>query len=253
MASADRIALYPPVAIIQNLPRFFEHRGLVLAARERVGVGMRAGAGADDAPPTPPALPDSDTIVSNMTQFFYERVDARRLVPRGARDHVIVIVLNSDGKYAQNGPALRMLLSTLGNERVVEEGRLDELFIIAEENFFQKKNLTDIIREFTASSARALDEDGRKSYFSAYPYHIFSLVVPDHESVPPHRVMSAEEVAALLRDQRKLLRDLATIYANDPPVIWCGGREGQVVEITRMSETAGQAIYYRRIVRAPLQ
>ena len=77
--------------------------------------------------------------------------------------------------------------------------------------------------------------------------------MPDHESVPPHRVMSAEEVAALLRDQRKLLRDLATIYANDPPVIWCGGREGQVVEITRMSETAGQAIYYRRIVRAPLQ
>lgn len=245
MASADRIALYPPVAIIQNLPRFFEHRGLALAARERVV--------ADGAAPPAPALPDSDTIVSNMTQFFYERVDARRLVPRGARDHVIVIVLNSDGKYAQNGPALQMLLSTISNERVVEEGRLDELFIIAEENFFQKKNLTDIIRKFTSISARAVDEEGRKSYFSAYPYHIFSLVVPDHESVPAHRVMAPEEVATMLRDQRKLRSDLAMIYANDPPVIWCGGREGQVVEITRMSETAGQAIVYRRIVRAPLQ
>ena len=238
MASADRISLYPPVAIIRNLPQFFEHRGLELAAQ--------AGAAA-------PALPDSDTIVSNMNQFFYERVDARRIEPRGKRDHVIVVVLNSDGKYAQQGPQLRMLLSTIENERVVQEGRLDELFIIAEENFFQRKNLTDIIREFAVKAAHSVDEEGRKSYFSAYPYHVFSLVVPDHESVPAHRVMTAEQVANLLRDQRKHLLDLAKIYVNDPPVIWCGGREGQVVEITRMSETAGQAVYYRRIVRAPLQ
>jgi DNA-directed RNA polymerase subunit H len=61
--------------------------------------------------------------------------------------------------------------------------------------------------------------------------------------------MGADETAALLAREYLSHADLPLILADDPPVVWCGGREGQVVEITRDSETAGEAIYYRRIER----
>jgi DNA-directed RNA polymerase subunit H (RpoH/RPB5) len=64
--------------------------------------------------------------------------------------------------------------------------------------------------------------------------------------------MSPEEVETLFRRGHIVRSDLATILSNDAPIIWNGGREGQVVEITRDSQTAGTALYYRRIERAPI-
>ena len=240
---------YPPVAIINVIPKFFEYRGISLAARERIGAASAAGAAA--ATPALAAIPSSDTIISNMGQFHYERIDGRLNTPRGARDWVIVLVLSANGKYCQNGPALRSLLSSIENERVVKEGRLDELFIFAEEAFFTKKNLTDILHEFSSNAPRGVDPAGRASYFTACPYYILATVVPEHKSVPIHRIMTGREVSELLEGGLMKVTALPKILDNDPPIIWCGGREGQVVEVERMSETTGQvAPYYHRIVRA---
>ena len=76
--------------------------------------------------------------------------------------------------------------------------------------------------------------------------------MPDHVSVQPHRVMAAGEVAEHLRVLRLARSDLPVILSDDPPVVWAGGREGQVVEITRDSQTALMSYYYRRIERAAI-
>jgi len=241
-------APYPPTVVVAMLAKFFEYRGLKLAARADEN-DVAADAAANAA-----VLPDRDRIINDMGQFGYVRLDAIRTIPRGTRDRVIAIVIGNDSKYAQNGPVLRTLLSGIDNERVSKEKRLDELLIIAEEEFFGKKNIMDVVREFVKSigAGRGLDEAGRTCFCNAYPYHIFSMEIPKHLSVPKHRLMSAAEVDDMLASQRKQLRDLPSIYANDPPVIWCGGREGQVVEIERNSEVATVAMYYRRIVARPL-
>jgi DNA-directed RNA polymerase subunit H (RpoH/RPB5) len=231
---------YPPVAIISVLPKFFEYRGITLAARERVGAAAAAAA----------AIPSADAIISNMGQFHYERIDGRLNTPRGSRDWVIVLILSASGKYSQNGPALRSLLLGIENERVVKEGRLDELFIFAEEAFFTKKNLTDVLGEFSRNAARGVDPAGRASYFTACYYHILVTVIPEHKSVPPHRIMTPAEVSQLLEEGLIKITSLPKILDNDPPIIWCGGREGQIVEVEHPSETAGQVVpYYHRIVR----
>ena len=240
---------YAPSVVINNLAAFFAHIGVEIVARERAGAAA-------------PAAPDPDTIIGEMAMNHYVRIDGRRRQAadgadtphaRGRRDGVVALVLGP-GKYSQNGPELRKLLAGVESERMAQEGRLDEVFIFApDKSFFAKKNLTDVLQEFITLASRDADREGRAPFFSAYPYSLLVMVIPDHKSVPKHRIMTDDEVKKLLAEQRKTLDDLPVIPATDPPVVWCGGRVGQVVEISRASETAGELTpYYRRIVRAKL-
>jgi DNA-directed RNA polymerase subunit H (RpoH/RPB5) len=54
----------------------------------------------------------------------------------------------------------------------------------------------------------------------------------------------------MLARERLERSDLPVILTTDPPIVWNRGREGQVVEITRDSQTSGTALYYRRVERS---
>jgi DNA-directed RNA polymerase subunit H (RpoH/RPB5) len=230
------LQVYPPIVVVRNLiGGFFRYRGLALAPR---GLSREAALRAFS----------DDEVIGDMEQFSYVRLDAKRIgPPRGGRDWVVVLVLSANGKYARHGPDLRLLLNGVEAERATKEGRLDELIVVAEEDFFRKKNLTDVVRELQGKQAGGDDRLGTAPFYSAHPYHNFALVVPEHRSVFPHRLMEPAEVDALLRRELLARSDLPVVYASDPPIVWNGGREGQVVEITRASQTAAEAIYYRRI------
>jgi DNA-directed RNA polymerase subunit H len=189
-----------------------------------------------------------DEVISDMERFGYVRLDATREVPRGNRDWIVILVLSVTSRYSLHAPDLRKLLfEGLDLEKSTKEGRLDELIIVAEEPFFEKKNLTDIVKECRSRQAGGVDEEGVEAFYSAVAYHNFSYVLPKNASVPPHRVMTPEEVDRMLASERIVRSDLPVIHTYDPPIIWNGGREGQVVEITRDSQTAGTAVYWRRI------
>ncbi|HVE13322.1 MAG TPA: DNA-directed RNA polymerase subunit RpoH/Rpb5 C-terminal domain-containing protein, partial [Elusimicrobiota bacterium] len=127
-----------------------------------------------------------------------------------------------------------------------------------EQAFFARKNLTDLIagHRRAARAARLAahappgDPEGAAIFFDAYRFMTFSLVVPDHSAVPPHRVMGADEAAALLAAANLEPSSLPAIGAADPAAVWIGARDGQVVEITRDSLSVARAPYYRRVDEA---
>lgn len=255
-----------PICVVRVLlEKFFEYRGLEQAAQ---GLG-------------PGPVPDftEDRIIGDMEQFGLVRIDAVRRSPRGRRDWVVVLVLGARGKYAHHSPDLRKLLRGVETERPAKEGRLDELFVVAEEDFFGRKNLTDLIVEMQgqdtasrkeqatrladglagaappeAERIRAAltelsygDTGGVAPFRGAYPYHRFSLVVPEHQSVPAHIVMTAEWATALLALYRLDRSSLPVLRAADPAAVWVGARPGQMVMIVRDSKTAGVAVGWRRV------
>ena len=235
---------YPPLQIIQTMVQeFFPRRGLELAP-----VGL-------DVDGKEFKL-DEARIVDDIKQFGVMRLDARRTPPRGARDWTVVLVLDSDGKYASHVADLRKLLEGIQLERAAQSNRLDELFVIADDAFFARKNLVGLVQELAERAApqkrpgawrAAGDPEGRTPFITLLPYCRFTFVVPDHQAIPAHRLMTDSDVEALLATERLAHADLPKISAQDPPVVWLGGRPGQVVEITRDSQVAGKALYYRRI------
>ncbi len=66
---------------------------------------------------------------------------------------------------------------------------------------------------------------------------------------PKYRVLAQEEVAALLEKFKISGRDLPKIKSTDPAVKQLNAVEDNVLEIVRKSDTAGEANYYRLVVK----
>ncbi|TGC11345.1 DNA-directed RNA polymerase subunit H [Methanolobus halotolerans] len=74
----------------------------------------------------------------------------------------------------------------------------------------------------------------------------FSLL--DHELIPKHEIMSEEELKAVLKIYNIGKEQLPKVKVEDPVVQEIGAQVGEVVRITRKSQTAGEAFYYRLVI-----
>ena len=175
----------------------------------------------------------------------------KRATARGSRDQSIVIILSAGGPY-QNGPKLEQLLKQIASEPAVTEGRLDELIFVVNETFLQKSNLTakfhEEVEKLGSSDGKA-DPKGDAPYCNLYPDYLFAMELLKHKSLPKHRLLSSSELDKVLEQQLLRISDLPIINIQDPPVVWIGGRVGDVVAIKRNSDTASQALYYRRVTK----
>lgn len=78
-----------------------------------------------------------------------------------------------------------------------------------------------------------------------------TLKVLDHDMVPDHQVMSEDEVKTLLALYSITFEQLPKVYHDDAAVKQINGKVGDVVRVTRQSQTAGIAEAYRLVVRRP--
>ena len=69
--------------------------------------------------------------------------------------------------------------------------------------------------------------------------------IQDHMLVPTHEIMTEDEIADELSDVEYDFKDLPKIKLQDPVVKAIGAEVGDVLRITRESQTAGVFITYR--------
>jgi DNA-directed RNA polymerase subunit H len=77
--------------------------------------------------------------------------------------------------------------------------------------------------------------------------------VMEHQLVPEHRLLSEKETAKVVSELKISKEQLPKIKITDPCIKILSQsqdiEEGMVVEITRLSETAGKSNAYRLIIR----
>lgn len=228
--SADADQVYPPWGVAQIVAGpFFRYRGLDPLAEAPLAHGA---------------------AVERLERDQYLRLDARRRAPRGRRDLVVVLILAPGGGPARFSPEFRGLVERVRHERAFLEGALDELIIIAGDEFFGQPHIVELFfGGYQREEPEGPDPEGKGAFYNAYPYRNFVMEIPAHVSVAPHRLVDPEEEAALLARLHR--GSLPVIFHNDPPVVWLGARPGQIVRIDAPSHTAGFAVTYRLVRRNP--
>ena len=112
------------------------------------------------------------------------------------------------------------------------------------ENVF--KAIICVRTNLTAFAKQAIREVSQRGYRIEY-FRDAELVIDitEHKLVPTHIVLSDQEKDELLKRYRLKPSQLPRIQQQDPIARYLGLRTGQVVKITRPSETAGRYITYR--------
>ncbi|MDK2824964.1 DNA-directed RNA polymerase, subunit H [Methanolobus vulcani] len=74
----------------------------------------------------------------------------------------------------------------------------------------------------------------------------FSLL--DHQLIPKHEIMLEDELKSVLKQYAIEKEQLPKIKVVDPVIQEIGAQVGDVVKITRNSQTASEAFYYRLVI-----
>jgi DNA-directed RNA polymerase subunit H len=72
-----------------------------------------------------------------------------------------------------------------------------------------------------------------------------SFNVTEHVLVPSHELVSAEEKAKILARYGVQPSQLPRINPQDPAIRHLGVKQGDLIKITRKSQTAGESTFYR--------
>lgn len=98
------------------------------------------------------------------------------------------------------------------------------------------------------SMLRELELQGK--CITAFTENEVLIDIYEHEKVPLHVPLSADEKAALLQQMRITEKQLPEMQRQDPMARYLGLRVGDVVRIHRASATVGHDIYYRIVVNS---
>ena len=75
-----------------------------------------------------------------------------------------------------------------------------------------------------------------------------NFTVKDHALVPKHIKVGEKERKELLDKYSTTLREFPKILITDPAIESLSVKEGDIIKIERQSATAGQSLFYRRVV-----
>lgn len=204
------MSFYTPGRVYENLIKMMEYRNVALAE---------------------PAL-TTDIVSQKLNHFEYVIIHGKRpSTDMRGEAAVYVILLSPTSKYAAKSAEFKKLLKVLPKTKI-------EVVFISEEplTIHIKKVLVQIRLEMLIAI-----ED--------YPYSIFMIEAPKHESVPIHTIATDAEVAEFCIEHFTTRERFPKIIQSDVQAVWLGLKPGMVVRVDRISETAGTAIAYRYCVR----
>jgi DNA-directed RNA polymerase subunit H (RpoH/RPB5) len=173
-----------------------------------------------------------DAFTIEMKRNAHVKIRATRTPEdlRGAAN-ILAILFDTGSEFSSRSKEVTKLFSSIDTE-------LDnlELMLVTEKqcNAHVLRKLQEI-----ANSGRY-----KGLYYSLLHHRTFFSDVTKHVQVPHHELISPEEIDEFCKAHNTEKTHMRKIKVYDVQAIWLGLRPGMAVKVTRISETAGNAIAY---------
>lgn len=129
--------------------------------------------------------------------------------------------------------------------RMLSKVRYRELArICGEEGLRKSGKKTDLVKRLVES----VPEETLRVYIIEFMG--IGKKILEHDLVPEHKIMKADAVKELIKRYGIKKWQLPKIFDKDPIVMLLGAKPGDILEIRRKSQTAGETTYYRLVVRS---
>lgn len=148
-------------------------------------------------------------------------------------------------KFLAQKDASNMVVHFLDDEKVGRKG----LEALIEE--YERENIYEII--FITHSSLSPACHTHISLLPRFNIEIFreeelKFNVTKHSLVPRHRILNVFEKENVLQRLKLKVENLPKILSTDVISRYYGAKHGDIIEITRKSQTAGECLYYRAVV-----
>lgn len=177
---------------------------------------------------------DKDTIIAQLNGYGYITISTCTKEESPRYTHFCIIASSSE--HLSKKTSLSGFFNSLKFDG--DAGQINEIIFIVPNQIITKKNVMVQFSKYTYRDVTAV---------SIYPYMNFVIPIPYHVAVPKHEIADPEEVKEMLKLERTSLEFIPIILVNDPACIWLRAKKGNVVKITRMSNTVCVAVEYRLV------
>lgn len=177
---------------------------------------------------------DKDAIIAQLNGYGYIIISTRTKEEMPKYTHFCIVASSSE--HLTKKTALSGFFNSLKFGEDIKE--IKEIIFIVPNQIMTKRN---VLSQFSKYNYHG------NTNISIYPYMNFVIPIPYHIAVPKHEIVSSEEVKEMLRLERTTLDFIPIILVNDPACIWLRAKKGNVVKITRMSNTVCVAVEYRLV------
>ncbi|GJQ15698.1 hypothetical protein GpartN1_g7489.t1 [Galdieria partita] len=149
-------------------------------------------------------------------------------------------------KQHQHDPADQIYVFFPAEERVSVKTLRDYFVRMDQERVY--KAILVVIKSLSPFAKQGIQKVASQFKVEVFLEMELLVNITHHELVPKHEVLSTEGKKQLLKRYHLKESQLPRILITDPVARYFGLQKGQVVKITRPSETAGRYVTYRLVV-----
>ena len=193
-------------------------------------------------------LTNALNMLANRGLINSERLDKaiEKVLKHESDDNVYQVDIDNVGHYyPSNNDTKKLYIKMMPMQKVTGITKTSPIG----EFLYQYRNNPKLVVVGSITAKGVYQSQHEHIYTEIFLEQELMIDIVRHISVPEHILLTDEESNNLRNEYGAKKRDLPKIYVSDPIAKYYNAKPDQIFRIIRPSETAGQTVYYRLVIK----